>query len=512
MGRVTNQRTLWLCLRLCLGLLASGFLGGCGDSPLSARYAAEKLLWSGRSLERRFWNNPEAASEERLGAEAAYRQVLSDYPLTRVAGDARETLSLTRTRVMAAITLARLDRRAGRTGAAARVLYDMRSEANTEVDTGLLVHMELVQLLRQPSQRDSLAAVLREITEDLPPADENGAPIPLVLEAPLRLVELEESRGNAAAAASELAQAQIYYSDVAAKHPGSDVEVAATIERAKTEIKQGRMRDAAATLSGARSLPNARRFEPTLIYSSGNLALQGLGDARGGLDQYRELIRRFPDDPNSPEAALQIGVAWSSLGEIDSALAAFDFTEKRYSRAPNQAAQARLAGARVLSLEKRWPEALRRLRGLQTDYPRTPAGLVAPVEIAAYYDRMGEAEASRTALEAAVGTYDGSLRELLASPDQAEAASLTFEHLADAHERLAQWDRAVEVLLARADRFPADPAAVRGMFRAAAILEQKLGDRARAADTFEKLAERYPDLPTAERARARASELRGASS
>ncbi|MBK8230352.1 MAG: tetratricopeptide repeat protein [Candidatus Eisenbacteria bacterium] len=495
--------------RLGWVLLLGALSTGCGDTPLASRYAAEKSLFRARKLLIRIANKPEAAETTRTEAIAALERLLEEYPLTRVGSDARERRALGEVRVASAAHLAVLYRETKQQQKGIRLLSSMRGETKGEPELALRIHGDLIALLSRPLQPDSLALVLREVAEDLEPCLPDGRPIPLVLTAPLQVVDLLESTGQTARAAVELEAARAYYDDVVRRYPGREVEVAARLQAVKVALKQGDLGDADGDLSAAAALSGAGPYEAAILFSQGSVRLQVKRDARGAIAAFSEMVRKYPDDRNAPEAMLQIGASLNALGQPDSAIAYLGRVEGAYPRDPSAAASARLAIARVQGQQKRWAEAIRTLRGLTAEYPRTAPGLLAPLEVVAAVRASADAAASKAALLEAATTYERLANDLAADPASRAMTPIALDHLAEVYEELGDWNKAVNALMTRAQNFPDDVRSPLVYVHAAGLQAEMLKDRAAAIRTLELLVGRYPDLPLSEQARTKIEQLKG---
>lgn len=509
--RLRRVGDLGLRLPSILGLGLLGLLWGCGATPLSERYEAEHDLWSARRIERRIANQPDDPGPLLEQAKTAYAAILERYPEAGAGADSTERENLERVRASAVLGLARILRASNDIEGAVTVVAAHRMDAPWDLDATLRLHRELVDLLSLQGSPDTLITVLRSIIEELPPGQPNGQPIPLVLEAPLREVDLLEAVGRDEEAAARLDQADLYYAEVAARSPGTPLEVAADLHRSNVFLRQNRYQEAEQTLARAFDLPAAGPSRPQILLTQALVRQRGLEDYAGAIHLLRKMVRRYPDDPRAAGALLQIAIAFRSAGQPDSALAAFDLVEKRYPKNIEIASQARFLGATVLEMEGRWDEALRRYRSVTTDFRRTSSGLLAPLQIASYYERQGEKEVTRATLEAAAVEYQRIARDLGSNPASRALVLSALDHLADVWTRLGEWDKAVQALLHRAEDYPRDYRSPLAYVRAAAIQEEQLRDRDAAIATLEKLTQRYPDLPLSLRAQSKIEMLRGSS-
>jgi TolA-binding protein len=345
--------------------------------------------------------------------------------------------------------------------------------------------------------------------ENLPAADAEGNPIALVLDAPMQIVEIEESLGRPEQAAARLEMAQIYLEDVQREFTGKPASVAARLHQANILVKQGRYAEADDLLARAATMPGSEEYAPGILFTRATVRQQGMNDPSGAIELLRRLQREHPEDPRAPGALLQIGIAYQSGGKPDSALAAFDSVEKVYPAKVDVISQAQLLAGSVAEMQGRWDEALSRYRAVSARFPRTTSGLLAPLQIAAHYEKEGDEAATEATLLSAAGEYERIARELAGDPSNREIVLAALDHLADAWSRLGRWEDAVRVLTSRAEDFPGDYRSPLAYVRAASIQEEWLNDPQAAVSTLERMAERYPELPLTRRAKEKIKLLQG---
>ncbi|MCA9729994.1 MAG: tetratricopeptide repeat protein, partial [Candidatus Eisenbacteria bacterium] len=333
-------------------------LWGCADSSLSVRYQAEKDLWRARRMGVRIQSQPDAAGPLVDKAIAAYTKILDDYPPSRI-DDPNEATQVGTIRAAAALGLARLElstRQDWR--AATNVLMENRLAARDNLDATVRIHAELLRILQRAGSADTLVLVLEQMLDSVPPADADGNPVSLVLDAPMQIVDIEEGMGHAQEAAARLELAQVYFDQVLHDHAGQPVAVAARLHQANILVKQARYREADAALTEATEMPKAGLYVPGILLTQATVRQQGLDDPAGAVELLRRLQRDYPDDPRAPGALLQIGIAYQSEGKSDSALVAFDRVEKIYPSKVDIVSQAQLLAANVIDTQGRWDEAL----------------------------------------------------------------------------------------------------------------------------------------------------------
>lgn len=494
-----------------LALLAGGLLG-CGQDPFALRYSAEQQLWEGRQLERRIASQPDAAGSLVDEGLAAYQTVLDRFPLERAAGDSAEHALLGQIRGNAGLGIVRLrvgmkDDPAG----AIAALEAIRHDTPEDIAVTARLYTELLRLQSEFGEPEAVIALLDEVVERIPPRDPLGDPFPLMLEAPTQKAEILLALGRETEARAELAVAHVLYEDLAAEGAGTTLEVAALLQQANAYVLERRYAEADATLTRARAAQAVGTMAPTILQTQANIRQQVGNDPRGAVRLLEQLHRDHPDDPRAPGAILQIGIAYRAAGLPDSAIAAFRRFETLYPRQLGLASQARFLAAKVHETEGRTEEAVRTYRSVAADFPRTPSGLLAPLELASLFERTGNPSAANAELLRAAEDFERIVRDLSADPREAPTVLQTMDYLVDVWTRLERWDRAVATLVGLAERFPRDRRAPLAYVRAATIEEDRRGDRQAAIAILEQLTTRYPDLPLSAQAKERIAELRGAS-
>jgi len=496
---------------LLLGLAAALLSAGCGKSPLKARYCAERDLWRAVKLERQWNLQPERETEGLARVQEAYKRILDKYPVSSASGDSAASLALLRLRGSVTSSLARVYLRGGSTNQAVQALWDARTESRKDLATSVQIYGELATLLARVQNVDSLSLILREMTEELPAVTPEGEPVALVLESPIRLADLLIRTQESDGAAEALDQASSFYEKIARENAGTPAEVAALVQQANVRMRQGRAADAAEMLRHIRSLPQAGPYEAGILYSLGTVQEHGLNDPLGAVATYRELIRLHPDDPSAAQAMLREAIAFTTADMPDSSLAVFSRTEERYGEDQAVAAQARFLSAKELMKINQGAEAVRRLRSLTADFPRTALGLQAPMEIAEYYGRIGNTTAEQATLREAAAEYERVVQDLSGTRSQQMLILTALDRLASVRVRLQDWDAAVDALSRRADNYPADPGSPLALLQAAAIREVKMGDPKGSIALLQRMAERYPKHPLVPKVREKITQLESGS-
>ena len=178
----------------------------------------------------------------------------------------------------------------------------------------------------------------------------------------------------------------------------------------------------------------------------------------------------------------------TSGARSEEALGYLDRLTTDYKSSPEVAAQGLLTRARILESRDRWGEALETYRSVPAQYPLTEQALLAPLEIAAHYDRVGDQAAAETALEQAERRLPG-LRDEVSSGSADELCAATTGQGAHAAEEIRRGDHGNGVA-------GAGPGAGSDQRRccltgAADMAYRELSDSLKAADILERMGKTY---------------------
>jgi TolA-binding protein len=442
-------------------------------------------------------------------AMQAYERVLTRYPLAAGGSDPDLRKSLMHTRVLAARRLASLRLAAGQRTPATQVLWDLRSEALIDPATAVGFYVDLIQTITRGGSADSLADTYREMYTKLPPAQPDGSPFVPVLQAPMGRINAYASAGRSEETAAAVADALSYYDRVAQEHPNTATEVAAFTLKADLLARSRRVPEAVAVLKRARSLPAAGELAPGIGFLLGQLLERPPGTPGAAAQVYREVLRDFPGKPASLQAGFRLAMVLASAGQPDSALAVLDRVDRDGRGDLENAAQARFQKGVVLAASGREPDAIREWRAVATDFPRTRAGLMAPLRMAEYYRASNDSLAMRATLREAEQGYERLIQDLRSDPAQAPLVMTAIDRLVDVRLRLGDWARLAQLLEDRATAFPRDQRSPSALAEAAQVLDGKLGDRQGSIRVLQALVSRYPKHPLAKAAKDRVIQLGG---
>lgn len=496
---------------LLFGGIILGLLPGCSGGPVGTSFEAERAYWQAGRLEQRLSLRPQAGPDAMRPAMLAYERVLARYPLSAVGSDPELRRSLSRARCLAARRLANLLLAAGQSARAGRILWDLRDEAVVDPATAVGFYGDLLQALARGGSADSLADACRDMYVKLPPAQPNGEPLVPVLQAPMGRINAYASAGRSAETTAAVADALSYYDRVVQERPNTATEVVALTLKADLLARSRRVPEAVAVLERARALPTAGELAPGIGLLLGQLLEQPPGSPEAAARVLREVFRDFPDKPAGAQAGIRLALILASIEQPDSALAVLDRVGRDGPRDPESAAQARFQKALVLGGSGREPDAIRELRSVATDFPRTRAGLMAPLRVAEYYRTNGDSLSMQATLREAEQVYELLIQDLRSDPAQAPLVIQAIDRLADVCLRLREWARLARLLEDRATAFPREQRSPSALAEAAQVLQEKLGDQQGSIRVLQALVERYPTHTLARAAQNKLVQLGGSS-
>lgn len=507
--RSSLARTLSVTLLLGGCLLA--LLPGCSGGPMGSAFEAERASWKAGRLEQRLALRSSSGPNAVQPVMAAYERILTGYPLVSAGADADLRRSLSRTRTFAARRLASLCLASAQEARAVQLLWAQREEALVDDASAVGLYADLLQTLARRGNADSLAEACRDMHQKLSPAQADGGPVMPVLQAPISRIMAYAAAGRTGEAAAASDDALTYYEGVAREHPGTPTEVVVLMQTADVLARNRRNREAMAALEKARSHPAVDGLASRVGMMLAQLLEREPGGPVVAVQAYRDILRDFPGQQITVQAGLRLGAILASTGQPDSALALLDRLARDSQRDPEGASQARLQKGAILAAGGRKSEAIRELRAIATDFPRTRAGLLAPLQVAAHYQADRDSLAMQATLREAAQGYEQLIQDLRADPQQGPLVMAALDRLVEARLGLRDWNALAQLLQDRAAAFPKDPRSPAALAEAAQILDQKLHDREGGIQVLRRLAETFPGHPLAKAARDKITELTGSS-
>ena len=489
---------------LRFGLLAVAlllpFVTGCSRlEGMATRYRAERM---GREAQREETKlrigkaAPDSATMLKIRAEYQKLRLTFRPPFVKGSGKAVEQLrqDIARQVGVAELTASRTALYAHRPDLALESARWVASIA--EADTGLQRESDVaaIMALRGLRRYDEAIAAMRTMLDRYPPI---APPTPdqedQILSIPDAIVELRTDAGDTAGAERERAYAATYFRRILASHPAPILEAQVRARLIRTLLETG---DANAALAEVRVLhqivsatPALRSFEPELLYTEARIrAMQK--SYKEALALYAAVVRTYPASPFVARALLDAAVIAERTNDDAGAIARYRAILDRPKPDPGVAPVAAYRMAMVKDQTGNWEEAKQILESIPVKYPRSRAGVEAPIAIVDHYNRSHQQDAAKAALLKAVETY----RTMLAQDSGSVYATVYRWNILRGCTTLKRWNDALETVDQMATLDRGAPITVEALFQGAQIARAN-GDKPRSNKYLQRIALEYPESP-----------------
>jgi len=509
--------------RLLLLTLAVLSLSACShEAGIGRRFRAERALWQANWEYRNLAIRPEDVPSTRWAALAeTYEAVAERYapPSGMPPAEATEE----RTLEIAARSLF----------AAARVYEQLRDSSRVEATyarmaerfaavPAVAAEVALAQARVAEGEGDWQRAAqhYQQVVDRVPPDPSGTGAAGVVLGLPLQIARLYARSSPSAPPAAPYARAREYYIDFVGREDGADADSVMTVEPTIRLEALGYLAEIAVDLRDyPRALAALERLEAELTSLADpprepcevRFAIAGVQRMAAASVSAREatlqsLLTDYPDCELAPQALMNLAESANQAGEVSAALGYLDRIVDDYGDDEDAAAEALLARGRLLENRDRWAEALEAFRSVSARYPITEAALWAPIEIAKHYDRIGDGEATATALARAERTYRDFVERYPPGPRSVFARERLIQALV-LQEKHAEAVAEMERLGGELDG-TRQGASLR--IAAARMAYADLADTARAAGILARTGEAYADREIGAWATDQARRMRGA--
>ncbi|MBI4342939.1 MAG: tetratricopeptide repeat protein [Candidatus Omnitrophica bacterium] len=157
----------------------------------------------------------------------------------------------------------------------------------------------------------------------------------------------------------------------------------------------------------------------------------------------RLVIEKAPGTVWAARAQAGIGGLFVLQKELANAREAYRLVIQNYGQFKDLALNSRAAIAKTYELEQDWPEAIKAYNEILEFHPWSTIGLQAPLYVALIHSKqLQQPDQAAKAYERAARLYE----KLIPDAPNPGAAAQAKGYLAQAYERLEQWDRAIAVL------------------------------------------------------------------
>jgi TolA-binding protein len=474
-------------------LLAFG--AGCGHDPETGRrYRAERELWNANREVRRLSIRPDLVQKEHWRSLAgSYEDIVQNHAPQHATDEGRNIRIISaRALISAAQIQAAIGDSTQMTGNYARV------EADFSDIPELAAEVTLAQGRIAESRRDFDKAIeaYRSVVENIEPRSGDAGVAGSVLELPLRMARLaaaQSSDSTIAARAPLYDQPRDYYRSVVEHseyeltrldartylaYIASDLSDWQTASRMLQQLEQEVLSSKSPTKD-----PSAIRL------ARANSLILGGASSDSGRIVLLSVVEEYPESRAAPQALFVLADLAVRAGQVEEALGFLDRIREDHSDSERLAAQALLRRGRILEREDRWTEAIEVFRSLPVEHPVSEPALLAPLEIANHYERVGDQEARTAALSRAERDY----REFLARYPSGPPSLMAQERLAHTLFLQKRHDEAVTEFLRLGESLRDTPQGANFLLTAIGIAYNDLGDTARAVEILDLTASFYPE-------------------
>ena len=504
------RQTRWI-----LPLLALFLLGCAGEAEIGRRYRAERALWTVNKAWEELAIRPELiGDEERLAVAAQFEEIANRFgsvPATEdtsAAGRAvRETRAIA---ARAKLSAAQMVATQGDLERADRLYAEMEQEFTDLPGMAGDASLNRAILAETDGRREDAIAAFQRVVDTVKPHLGVRGSVGSVMQLPLRLARLRAEAApdtSVASRAPYYRDAEAYYEGIITESPGTAlaiearsrlVDVATDLRRWNDAVDELRALDAEAREVG----PDAG--DPGEVRFALAEAQFMIGQADSSRKTLQSLLRDDPKSAFAPRALITLSMRAYGEGRIDDALALLDRVVSEYSGDEDNVASALLQKARILDRSDRWVDALDIYRTLPREHPVTEPALLAPLEIAAHYGRVGDAAARDQALAAAEAGYRQALERY---PSDVFAASIRAK-LTEIFLSQKRYREAMVELVQLAQSQRGTRQGVVALIKAADLAYTQLDDKEQAIQILDRGAQWYEGSDFGERLQAQATKLR----
>ncbi len=352
------------------------------------------------------------------------------------------------------------------------------------------------------------------VVDRIDPAPGETGPAGMVLELPLRIARLHAQADSGSSLAALYAPPRSYYERLVREHAGDPIQIES----------QSRLAEIAANLGDWEGAMEELRLletqlleldDPPVEPCEVRFAISGILNRAGAdpestrvalvsvLEDYPD--EDYPDCGLAPQVLMALAGNATARDQIDEALGYLDRIAEEHDEDEEAASRALLMRARLLEAHERWPDALDAYRALSVQHPISEAALLAPLEIAQHYLRVGDEEARTAALTRAEREY----RDFIDRFPPGRTSVFARERLVQTLALQENFDSAVTEMVSLGDDLTGTPRGATLLIAAARMAYDALADTARAAAILDHAGELYAKADVGKWASGEAERLRG---
>ncbi len=499
----------WGAVLVSLALLVAS----CGsDRHVGERYRAERDLWRANWEYRSLMTiRPQEVSDDRW-VDLAYRYEAIANRYTKapeVAGEGstqRDVQTIAATALFSAAQIHALVRDSTRM----ETLFDQMARDFGHVpEAAAELALSRGMIAERNGELAQAARFYQVVVDRIDPAPGETGPAGMVLELPLRIARLHAQADSGSSLAALYAPARSYYEGLIRDHAGDPVQIES----------QSRLAEIAANLGNWEGAMEELRLletqlleldDPPLEPCEVRFAISGILN-RAGADPEStrvalvSVLEDYPDCGLAPQVLMALAGNATERDQIDEALGYLDRISEEHDEDEEAASRALLMRARLLEAHERWPDALDAYRSLSVQHPISEAALLAPLEIAQHYLRVGDEEARTASLTRAEREY----RDFIDRFRRVPTSVFARERLVQTLALQEKFDSAVTEMVSLGDDLTGTPRGATLLIAAAKMAHDALADTVRAAEILDHAGELYAKADVGKWASSEAERLRG---
>jgi len=491
---------------LRFGLLAVAALlplvSGCSRfEGMATRYRAERMVWEAQREETRLRIGkaaPDSATMLKIRSEYQKLRLTFHPPFIEGSGKDVERLRRDIARQVggAELTASRSALFARRPDLALESARWVASIAQADIGLQREADLATVMALRGLRRNDEAIAAMRAMLDRYPPV---ASPTPeredQILSIPDAIIDLRAEMGDSASVGKDRAYAVAYYRRILASRPPAILESQVRARLSRTLLEMG---DANAALAEVRTLrkvvsgsPALKSLEPELLYTEARI--RGMQKSyKEALALYDGVVKTYPTSPFAARALLDAAVIAERMNDNAGAIARYRAILDHPKLDPGIAPVAAYRMAMVKDQMGKWEEANQILENIPMQYPKSRAGVEAPIAIVEHYYRTRQPDAAKAALRKAIDTY----RSMIAHDSGSVYATAYRWNILRAYTSLKLWNDALATVDQMAELDRGAPITVEALFQGAQIARAN-GDKSRSDVYLQKIVMEYPGSPRA---------------
>ncbi len=500
-GISSSIRTILIVTAVTVMAAAVVICPGCDNKDSSPAYEAEKTLFDARKLasELTFPTVNRAFLDRSL---AAYRQIVEEY-----SADTDEIEGLDLLVVTAQMELSELEFRAAMFEDAKKdFLHAYEISGNIPAARANAL-WSAAFISRESGNSPEAFRLFSKFHEEYLTGEkilETARLNRRYLLTPVRIAEICIASADSECSEKWLGEAELMFRHIIRSNAPDDIKKEVRYNLVSTWLLAKKWTKAREMIREMRKLYGDEADIPSLLYLEARVELNGFGNQEEAISVFERIVSEHPESKEASTALLMKGNILASMGRDDEAARAYSRVLEEYDTDGPEMVEAIWQLALLEERRGNWIDASLHYKTAYTNFPTTIQGMEAPLRIAAYYRKAGEADALEAAYDRAEEHYIQ-----LASLLHSETVSIIAEeyYVRTLIER-ENWEEAARRLLVLPGMYPQYHSFKENCLMAASIYEYKLGNPERAAEVLQTCTAKYSGTPVAEEAQKQLDRIR----